>query len=74
MAIEIELFGGLAPSRPRKQQLEPDRPVSAADIAVLLDLEPALIGFLTIDGVQSELEDSVPAGARLCFFPYLSGG
>jgi hypothetical protein len=74
MTIEVELFGGLAPHQPRRHQLEPDRPVSAAEIAVLLDLDPAQIGLITIDGVQCELEDAVPAGGRICFFPYLSGG
>jgi hypothetical protein len=74
MPIEVELFGGLAPGQPRKQQLEPDRPVSAAEVAALLDLAPSLIGLITINGLQSELEDGVPAGGRICFFPYLSGG
>lgn len=74
MTIEIELFGGLAPSQPRKQHLAPDHPVTAAEIASLLELDPALIGLLTINGVQSEPEDPVLEGARVCFFPYLSGG
>lgn len=74
MAIEVELFGGLAPDQPRKQQLQPGGPVSAEDIAILLDLSAAFIGLITINGVQSELETSVPAGGRICFFPYLAGG
>lgn len=74
MTIEIELFGGLAPRQPRKQQVETDHPVSAADIASLIDLEPALVGLVTINGVQSDMEDSVPPSGRVCFFPYLSGG
>ena len=74
MPIEIELFGGLAPGRPRKQQLATGGPVTAGDIASLLDVEPDLIGIVTINGRQSELEDVVPEHGRICFFPYLSGG
>jgi hypothetical protein len=29
---------------------------------------------ISIDGVQSELEDIVQPDSRLCFFPYITGG
>jgi hypothetical protein len=74
MPIEVELFGGLAPDLPRRQHLQVAQPATAADIAHRLALSPSFIGLITINGVQSELEDAVPEGARLCFFPYLSGG
>jgi hypothetical protein len=42
--------------------------------ATLLELNPEEIGLITIDGVQSEMQDPLPQDCRLCFFPYLSGG
>jgi hypothetical protein len=39
-----------------------------------LGLKPDEIGLISINGVQSELEDGVPPGGRLCFFPPVSGG
>ena len=39
-----------------------------------LGLKPEEIGLITINGVQSELEDVVPPDGRLCFFPPISGG
>ena len=74
MMIEVELFGGLAPHQPRKQQLESAGPVTAGEIAARLGLEPTLTDLIFINGVQSAAEDRVPPGARVCFFPYLSGG
>jgi hypothetical protein len=44
------------------------------ELANMLGLKPEEIGLITIDGVQSEMEDFVHPGSRLCFFPYLSGG
>jgi len=43
-------------------------------VAERLGLNPKEIGLITINGVQSELEDPVPPNSRLCFFPYMSGG
>jgi len=44
------------------------------DAASLLGLNPEEIGLITVNGVQSELEDLLPSECRLCFFPYVSGG
>lgn len=44
------------------------------DIASAIGLDLAQIGLISIDGVQSELDDLVRPGSRLCFFPYMSGG
>lgn len=74
MDIEVELFGQLSVDRPRKQKLSLDRPLEVREIAVLLDLDLELIGLITINGVQSELEDVISSDCRLCFFPPMSGG
>jgi molybdopterin converting factor small subunit len=74
MVIEVELFGQLSISKQRKQTMEFDRPLEVREVAVLLGLNLELIGLITIDGVQSELENIVSPGCRLCFFPPMSGG
>jgi hypothetical protein len=72
--ISVELFGQLSPSSPRRQILDLALKATVQDAADLLGLNPEEIGIITIDGVQSELQDSLPPECRLCFFPYLSGG
>ena len=74
MTVEIELFGQLLPGKPRRQTLEMERPLNVLDVALRLGLNPKEIGLMTIDGVQSELEEWVPPTCRLCFFPHMSGG
>jgi hypothetical protein len=48
--------------------------MTVQDAAALLGLNPEEIGLITINGVQSEMEDPLSPDCRLCFFPYLSGG
>ena len=74
MNISVELFGQLSPPSPRRQTLDLAPTATVQDAADLLGLNPEEIGMVTIDGIQSELQDSLPPECRLCFFPYLSGG
>ncbi|RPH60048.1 MAG: hypothetical protein EHM81_07040 [Chloroflexi bacterium] len=74
MTVEIELFGQLLPGKPRKQALEMERPLKVQDVALHLGLNPKEIGLITINNVQSELDDPVLPTCRLCFFPHMSGG
>ena len=74
MSIEIELFGQLLPNTQRRQTLNIKRSTLVLEIANLLGLDLEEVGLITIDGVQSEMEDSVEPGSRLCFFPYMTGG
>lgn len=74
MIVKIELFGQLAPGLPRKLTLTPEGPMNVQEIANILGLDPEEIGLISINGVQSEMEDPVPPGCRLCFFPPMSGG
>ena len=74
MNIEVEIFGQLLPLTERRQYLRVKRPVLVREVANMLDLMPEEVGLITIDGVQSEMEDSVGPGCRLCFFPYMTGG
>ena len=74
MSIEIELFGQLLPSVQRRQMLNVKHLKSVQEVANTLGLNLEEVGLITIDGVQSEKEDAVEPGSRLCFFPPMSGG
>lgn len=74
MVIEVELFGQLSSNTQRRSTLELDHALEVKEVAALLGLDLEHIGLITIDGIQSELEDLVKPGCRLCFFPYISGG
>jgi hypothetical protein len=74
MRIEVEIFGQLLPLTERRQFLSLEHPVLVLEVANIIGLKPEEIGLITIDGVQSDMEDSVEPGCRLCFFPYMSGG
>jgi hypothetical protein len=74
VAVEIELFGQLAPQVARRQSLALERPTTVQDIALQLGLKLDDIGLVSINGVQVELQELAPLTCRLCFFPPLSGG
>ncbi len=74
MAVDIEIFGQLALNKPRRQSIEIQGPTTARDLARAVGLDLDEIGLITVDGVQSGLEDAVRPDSRLCFFPYVSGG
>jgi molybdopterin converting factor small subunit len=74
VALDVELFGQLAPDLPRRQTLTIQLPSTVEHVATHLGLRLDEIGLVAIDGVQVELDDQVPAGCRLCFFPPMSGG
>jgi hypothetical protein len=74
LAVDIEIFGQLLPGQPRRRTLEIQGPAVARDLAIGLGLDLEEIGLISIDGVQSELDDTVQPTSRLCFFPYITGG
>jgi hypothetical protein len=74
MAVDVEVFGQLAHGIPRRQSVTLERPMTVRDVAIWLGLDPRAVGLIAINGVQSEMQDSVPPDCRLCFFPPMSGG
>jgi hypothetical protein len=74
VAVDLELFGQLLPGQPRRRDFTIQGPATVREIARAIGLDPAEIGMIAINGVQSELDDVVPPDSRLCFFPYVSGG
>lgn len=74
MALDIEVFAQLLPGQPRRQTLEIRETFCVRDVARAIGLDIKEIGLVTIDGVQSRLDDLVRPDSRVCFFPYLAGG
>jgi len=74
VAVDVELFGQLAPHLPRRQTLTLEYPMTVQEIALQLDLNPDDVGLISINGLQVELHELVPLNCRLCFFPPMSGG
>jgi hypothetical protein len=72
--ISVELFGQLLPDSPRRQNLNLPLGATVRDAAVLLGLNIEEAGLITINGLQSEMSDTLHPDCRLCFFSYLSGG
>jgi hypothetical protein len=74
VAVDIEIFGQLVHNQPRRRSMEIQGPTTARDLARSVGLDLDEIGLVTIDSVQSDLEDTVRPDSRICFFPYVSGG
>lgn len=74
MSVEVEIFGQLLPLTERRQFLGVKKPTPVRDVANLIGLQMEEVGLVTIDGVQSNENDLVQPGCRLCFFPYMTGG
>jgi len=74
VAVDIEIFGQLLPEQPRRRTMEIEKPETARFVAHAIGLNPDEIGLITINGVQSDLDDPVQPDSRLCFFPYITGG
>jgi len=74
MSIDVELFGQLMENKQRRRTLEIVSPTMIRELVTRLGLKEEEIGLITVDGVQSEPEDLVHPGSRLCFFPPMSGG
>jgi len=74
VAVELEVFGALVPPDKRRQILQIRDRTTVQQVIASLGLDPEAIGLITIQGVQSELDDVVPPGCRLCLFPPMSGG
>ena len=74
MAIDVELFGQLAPTVQRRQTLTLESPMSVSDVAEWMGVLPEEVGLIIIDGVQHWMSDTVPLNCRLCFFPPMVGG
>jgi molybdopterin converting factor small subunit len=74
LEIEVELFGQLAADGEKKRILEVQEGCTAREAAEEVNLEPNLVGLVTVNGVQQNMNTQLVQGCRLCFFPPMSGG
>ena len=74
MPVEIQLSGNLLPGERRRMTVVLDHPAPVLQVIRMIGLDPDEVGLIVVNGVQSELEDTVPVDCRLSFFPPLSGG
>lgn len=64
----------MLPGELRRRTIHIIGPTVVRELAIMIGLDLSEIGLITIDGVQSSLEDTVKPNSRLCFFPYVTGG
>ncbi|MBN1136348.1 MAG: MoaD/ThiS family protein [Anaerolineae bacterium] len=50
------------------------RPVSVVNLLQRLEIDPAEVGIVTVDGRQSRLGDVISEDSRVCIFPPMFGG
>ncbi len=72
--MDVELFGQLSPDIPRRLDLRMNRSMTVKEVAILLGVDPQEVGLVVINGIVSQMQDTVPLDCRLCFFPPMSGG
>jgi len=74
MNVFVELFGQFSDHSDRCHTLNLEQPITVGEAAVHLKLDLEQVGLITINGVQSEMDDLLVPDCRLCFFPYIFGG
>lgn len=72
--IEIRLFATLRQDRGKVQYLDAAQLHSAADILTALDIPPAEVSILLINGFHSRPEAQVKDGDVVSLFPPVGGG
>ncbi len=70
--VEVRIFG--TSQKPSLQLDLGECEVSVADLLTRLDIDPAVVWIVTVDGRQSDFDQLVPASCRVCIFPPMSGG
>ena len=71
--IEVRIFGALWEHLAPRLELDLEG-LRVADLIAHLDIDPAEVGIVTVDGRQSNLDEIVPASGRVCIFPPMFGG
>jgi molybdopterin converting factor small subunit len=70
--VEVRIFGT---SQELSLQLDLGGcEVRVADLLARLDIDPTVVGIVTVDRRQSDLDEIVPADSRVCIFPPMFGG
>jgi hypothetical protein len=72
--VNIEFFGQLSAAREKKLSLQLEQPCTVEQVVKQLGVDPEEVGFVVIDGVQSEMQAALTSDCRLAIFPYITGG
>lgn len=73
--VEVRVFGALWEHLEPKLVLDLAGCVTTvADLLARLEVDPSEVGIVTVDGRQSNFDKLVPAGCRVCIFPFVFGG
>jgi molybdopterin converting factor small subunit len=73
--VEVRVFGALWEHLGPKSVMDLDGCVATvADLLASLKVDPSEVGIVTVDGRQSTFDKLVPAGCRVCIFPFMFGG
>jgi len=73
--IEVLVFSPVWEHPGARLELELEgQPVSVAGLLARLEIDPAVVGIITVNGRQSWLNDVIPDASRVCIFPPMSGG
>ena len=73
--VEVRIFGPLWEHLASRLELDLEGcDADVADLLAHLGIDPEKVGIVTVDGRQSNMDEIVPAGGRVCIFPPMFGG
>lgn len=73
--IEIHIAGPLWEHLEPKMELDLEgNDVTVVELLSRLEIDPAEVGIVTVDGRQSTLDRAIPVDGRVFIFPPMSGG
>ena len=72
---EVRIFGPLWEHLEPCQEMDlQGREVAVAELIARLGIDPAEVGIVTVNRRQSNLDEIIPSGGRVCIFAPMSGG
>ena len=72
--ITVRLFGGLDERVGRNVAQAGSSAASVGDLVAGLELSPAAVGLILINGLHGTLSSPVKAGDEVALFPHIGGG
>jgi molybdopterin converting factor small subunit len=73
-AITVRLFGGLDEHVGRSVAEAQASAASVGDLVAGLELSPAAVGLILVNGLHGTLSSPVKAGDEVALFPHIGGG
>jgi molybdopterin converting factor small subunit len=73
-AITVRLFGGLDERAGRSVVQDEVSAATVGDLVAGLELSPAAVGLILVNGLHGTLSSPVKAGDEVALFPHIGGG